>query len=194
MAERSNALEFFSNQKRKLTLVDAKIKRNSEDEKRIRLDFAMPLTGQSEIGMPQEIGAAMRYVGELKNGAIESKVETLPFPQTIQFWATEASKRPMFSAIAAVDLKDLIVTRPKVSETADTSAVELAFHANFPFDKNIWDFVPDYHGKVFWCTFERTQIELTDVVAEKSGGAVQSVLTMPGSKKKGGKDAAVGSE
>jgi hypothetical protein len=190
MSERSNSVEFFSGQKRKLTLVDAKIKRNSEDEKRIRLDFEMPLTGQSEIGMPQEIGAAMRYVGDLKNGATESKIETLPLPQTIQFFATDRSKLPMFSAIAAVDLKDLIVTRPKVSETADSSAVELAFHANFPFDKSIWDFVPDFHGKVFWCSFEKTQIETTDVVSEKAGGAVQSVLTMPDKKGKSGKDAA----
>jgi hypothetical protein len=183
-------MEFFSGQKRKLTLVDAKIKRNTEDEKRIRLDFAMPLTGQSEIGMPEEIGAAMRYVGELRNGATESKIESLPLPQTILFYATDASKKPIFAAIAAVELKDLIVTRPKVSEAADSSAVELAFHANFPFDQNIWDFIPTHHGKIFWCLFEKTQIETTDAVAEKSGGAVQSVLTMP--KGKSGKDRAAG--
>jgi hypothetical protein len=185
-------VEFFSAQRRKLTLVDAKIKRNSEDEKRIRLDFAMPLTGQSELGMPEEIGAAMRYVGDLKNGATESKIETLPLPQTIQFYATDTSKKPLFAAIAAVEMKDLIVTRPKVSETADSSAVELAFHANFPFDKNIWDFIPTHHGKIFWGEFERTQMQTSDVVAEKAGGAVQSVLTMPSAKDKGksGKDAA----
>jgi hypothetical protein len=183
-------VDFFSNEKRKMTLVDAKIKRNSEDEKRIRLDFAMPLTGQSEIGMPQEIGAAMRYVGELKNGATESKIEAAPLPQTIRFFATDTAKRPLFAAIAAIELKELIVTRPKISETADSAAVEISFHANVPFNKDIWEFIPDYHGKLFWAEFEKTQIETSDVVAEK-GGPSQSVLSMPDPKaKRSGKDAA----
>jgi hypothetical protein len=186
-------VDFFSNEKRKMTLVDARIKRNSEDEKRIRLDFAMPLTGQSEIGMPQELGAAMRYVGEPKNGATESKIESQPLPQTIRFFATDTAKRPLFSAIAAIELKDLLVTRPKISETADSSAVELGFHANVPFNKDVWDFIPDYHGKIFWCEFEKTQIETSDVVAEK-GGPSQSVLSMPDPAKRSGKDAAAGSE
>lgn len=186
-------MDFFSNEKRKMTLSGIAIKRNSEDEKRIRLDFAMPLTGQPEVGMPSEIGAAMRYVGELKNGATESKIEAVPNAQTLQFYATDTSKKPLFSAIAAIDLKDLVVTRPSISATADSAAVELSFHANIPFNASVWDWIPTYYGKLFWCTFEKTQIETSDVAAEK-GGAVQSVLTMPdaGKSRRSGKDASAG--
>lgn len=184
-------MEFFSKEKRKMTLSGIAIKRNSEDEKRIRLDFAMPLTGQSEIGMPSEIGSAMRYVGDLKNGATSARIEAAPLPQTIQFFSTDSSKKPMFSAVAAIELKDLVVTRPSISATADSAAVELSFHANIPFNSAVWEWIPNYFGKLFWCDFEKTQIETSDVVAEKGGAQPsQQVLTMP--EKRSGKEAAAG--
>ncbi|MGH9522217.1 MAG: hypothetical protein ACRD3E_06770, partial [Terriglobales bacterium] len=63
--------KFFPGSKRKLTLDGWTPLMNGQDEKRVRLDYAMPLTGETFVGMPAFIGSAFESMN--KENSVEKK-------------------------------------------------------------------------------------------------------------------------
>jgi len=84
-------MEFFPGRRRKIELDDWVPLRNEQDEKRIRFDLLMPLTGQSYVQMPGFITPSYEQM-EIEGSAIkDSDLLTIIDEVTLEFYATDAS-------------------------------------------------------------------------------------------------------
>jgi hypothetical protein len=158
--------DFFQGHRRKLQLTDFSPKLNKENEKRIRMDFAMPLTGQPLVGLPDFVNAAMDAVGKLDSGIVTADCSPELEGFTIEAFPTpEAKRRELL--ITGATLRGFQVARPDGDTPSDE--VTLYFHINVPGKKEIIDYAWLNLGATVFCEFVQTQPSL-DLGAEKTNG------------------------
>jgi hypothetical protein len=150
--------QFFPEQRRRLILTGVALKRNNEDEKRIKLDFEMPLTGQPLEGMSKEVAAAFEAVAKLDNGITEAAICSEIKGQTLEIFDTDKSRKRNLLVVGA-DLQKLSVFRPK-SEAGPRDDVSLSFSTTIPYSAAAWTWAPEYAGATFYATFETVQASL----------------------------------
>ena len=84
-------MEFFPSQRRKLEIADWQPLRNEQDEKRIRFDLLMPLTGQPYLSMPSFLAPSYEKM-DLENSAIKDCDLTTQLDDvTLELYATDQS-------------------------------------------------------------------------------------------------------
>lgn len=181
-------ISFFPNQRRKMRLMKFSPKRNTQNEKRLRLDFAMPLTGQGVVGMPKEVRVAFDTVANLDNGMKDSTIEAVIEPQTIEIYATDSSSRRAH-LITAAELQDLFVVRPAVSDSKDASEVELRFHTTVQGSEELLLWAYKHFGMTFWGEFEPTQGEIRDLVKNGKKGKADDQIPLQSPEAKAASDA-----
>lgn len=151
---------FFPGSKRKLVLEDWAPKMNNESEKRIRLDFAMQLTGENVVGMPSCIGQPFESMSKEDSADSKTILSTELEGITIEFWATETSKQRAL-LLTACTLRSFYLTRD------EDSTVSLRFNTTVPRDQVVVLWAHDNQGSTMWAGFTATQPSLKAPAPEK---------------------------
>lgn len=161
------ATDFFSADKNMVTLVDIKPKLNQEKEKRLRLDFSMPLTAEVLESAPQVVKDAFEAI--VKDGSGLNPIGIIREYQgaNIKFFATGATIKEDI-AINECTLKDLEVLRPAKKIDLDDGDVKLLFHVNAPASRKLWVYAYENYGADVFVTFEDAQPLLPNVKAEEN--------------------------
>ena len=172
--------DLFKGQKRKMRLKGWSPKMNSQNEPRLKLDFALMLTGQPTVGMPSEIMAAFDSVSTLDNAINHSNIESVPVPQTIEIYATDKSPRRMH-LLTAAELQGLSVSRPKTAK-GDENQVELFFTITVPADDDLCIWALKHNRKTFWAEFTPTQGVLRQQAKAEKENPQPTLLQSPQAK------------
>jgi hypothetical protein len=144
-------MEFFPRQRRRTTLKDWSPKHNNEDEKRIRLNFLIVLSGNI-TGIPDFVNDG--FVAIEKEGARIGKVcfETELEGVTLDIYETpEANKKTLL--LPAATLRQFTLLRK------DEKTV-LAFNTTVPRSKDLLHFADKYEDCDMFIAFDATQAKL----------------------------------
>jgi hypothetical protein len=185
--------EFFPGQRRKLEIADWQPLRNEQDEKRIRFDLLMPLTGQPYLSMPTFLSPSYEKM-ELEGSAIkDTDLLTQIEDVTLELYATdqsgplevdwgigldeaeaEARDRKRKLLLTTCTLRNFKVVRVKRGE--DT-LVAVKFSVTTRSTRGLAAWAHDYNGKTLWCEFSIDASPGQSVIAE----VPQAELPMKGS-------------
>jgi hypothetical protein len=162
-------MDFFPGQRRKIELDDWVPLRNEQDEKRIRFDLLMALTGQSYVSMPSFITPSYEQM-ELEGSAIkDSDLLTIIDDVTLEFYATDQSG-PLevewgvgldeVEAEARDRKRKLLLTRCTLRnfkllriKRGEDSLVALKFSVTTRSTRGLAAWAHDYNGKTMWGEF-----------------------------------------
>jgi hypothetical protein len=153
-------MQFFTGQKRRLMLSNVALKRNTQNEKRIKLDFSMPLTGQSETGMPTPVMKAFEAVAQLDNGIIDTELAVKIEAQTIEFFPHDQKHAPRALQLNNAELQSLTVSRPDTDQAKKRDEVTLYFTTTIPASRAIWDWAYANIGAELFAVFTASQPQL----------------------------------
>ena len=162
-------MQFFPGQKRRLKLENVVLKRNQQNEKRIKLDFSMPLTGQSETGMPTPVMKAFEAVAQLDNGIIDTALAVKVEAQTIEFYPHDKRDAPRHLQLNNAELQSLTVSRPDTDQAKKRDEVTLYFTTTVPASRKIFDWAYDNIGAEMFGVFtaSQPQLEMANTPAAK---------------------------
>jgi hypothetical protein len=156
--DKPKAQNFFAGQKRKLKLDGWSPKYNNEKEKRVRIDFAMPLTGQPAVGQPEFIKNS--FVSMEKEESREKLVELMGTVDncSIEFYDQPSAKDECM-IINGATLDSFAMKRVAEGESHVTI---LTFCTTVIRTMKLLKFLHEYERKDVWSQFEPTQAEITD--------------------------------
>lgn len=156
------ASDFFSSGKHSMLLVDIKPKLNREDEKRLRLDFSMPLTADILAQAPQAVQDAFYAIS--KDGHTLNPIGVVREYQgaKVKFYATRLTAASEI-AIEECTLRQLEVKRPKNKVELADGDVTLKFHINAPASRKLWNYTYENYGATIFATFEDAQPLLPNI-------------------------------
>jgi hypothetical protein len=141
-----------------LTLLALGVKVNAQNEKRIKLDFEMPLTDDNAALAPEQVVAALDAVSQLPHGIIESAICTEFEGQTIEFYPHPDHHAPQIT-IQNATVRKLLVYRPTPEEGA-TNAVYLQFTMTVKSDIELLTWAYKNLKATTFAQFHQTQPEL----------------------------------
>lgn len=175
---------FFEGTKLPIVLASIMPKLNREDEKRLRLDFVMPLTAKTLDLAPEDVKDAFYAI--VKDGRhINPAGITTEFTEVqCSFYATVDTKSPQIE-IGSCTLRQLEVSRPKNKATLDDGDVSLTFHLNAPANMDLWKWAYHGYGKemaVLFESLEPVQLKIPAKAAEDTG---QDALPLNGEQTEG---------
>lgn len=167
--------DFFSADKNMVTLVNIKPKLNKEGEKRIRLDFEMPLTAEVIESAPQPVSEAFYTV--VKEGNLLNPVGIVREYQgaNLKFFSTHMTASADLT-ISECTLQDLEVHRPEKKVNLDDGDVKLKFVVNAPATRKLWIYAYENFGTDVFVTFEDAQPLLPNVKPESKADDGQATL------------------
>jgi hypothetical protein len=162
-------MEFFPKQRRKLEIADWQPLRNEQEEKRIRFDLLMPLTGQPYLAMPTFLAPAYERM-EVEGSAIkDADLLTSIEDVTLELYATsesgplevdwgigldeaeaEARDRKRKLLLTRCTLRNFKVVRVKRGED---NLVAVKFSVTTRSTRGLAAWAHDYNGKTLWCEF-----------------------------------------
>lgn len=147
---------FFAGQKRKLKLDKWSPKYNNEKEKRVLIDFAMPLTGQPAAGQPEFIKNS--FVSMEKEESREKLVELMGTVDncTIEFYDQPGAKEECM-VINGATLDSFAMKRVAEGESHVTL---LTFSTTVIRTMKLLKFLHEYERKDVWSQFEPTQADI----------------------------------
>lgn len=162
-------MEFFQGQRRKLEIADWQPLRNEQDEKRIRFDLLMPLTGQPYLAMPTFLAPAYEQM-EVENSAIkDTDILTSIEDVTLELYATDQSgplevEWGIGLDEAEADARDrkrkLLLTRCTLRnfkllrvKRGEDNLVAVKFSVTTRSTRGLAAWAHDYNGKTLWCEF-----------------------------------------
>lgn len=145
-----NPLEFFPNRRRELQLTDVYPKLNSESEKRLLLEFKMPLTTDNLMGAPRQVQAAFEAIAKLDNGIPQAPIETEFEGVGGEFFGVPDQREPA-SLVVAATFRKLEVKR---EESGD---VVLTFNTTVPWATKLWSWAGENLGATMFAEFHVTQ-------------------------------------
>jgi hypothetical protein len=162
-------LEFFPGQRRKLEIDDWQPLRNEQDEKRIRFDLLMPLTGQPYISMPSFVSPSYEKMDVEGSAVKDIDLLTQIDDVTMELYATDQSgplevewgvgldeaeaeakegKRKLL--LTHCTIRNLKLVRVKRGEDA---LVALKFSITTRSTRGLAAWAHEYNGKTLWCEF-----------------------------------------
>lgn len=170
-------MQFFTEQKRMVTLLDVKPKLNTQDEKRVRLDLAMALTADALSGAPENVKEAFYAVTKDSLGLNIVGITTEFKDVKATFYSTPQTKTPSLE-IAGCTLRQLEVSRPGNKIELVDGDVSLGFHINVPANREVWRWCYDSFGSTLCMVVEEVQPFLPHIKAANSNGDGQGILDM----------------
>lgn len=153
-------MQFFPNQRRRLMLCNVALKRNQQNEKRIKLDFSMPLTGGSLVGMPVPVMKAFEAVAQLDNGIMTTGLAVDVEAQAIDFYPHDQKNAPINLQLKNAELQSLTVSRPDTDQAKKRDEVTLYFTTTVPASRKIWDWAYENIGCEMFAIFTASQPQL----------------------------------
>lgn len=167
-------ISFFPGNRRRVELEDWQPLLNSQDEKRVRLDILMPLTGEPVIGMPEWLSPA--YQTMTRKGSVEKDIPITTEIEACTFegFSTEGSHRNIEIDKGGLDLtkeemghRNVLIPGATLRNFKlvrvtrnDQSIVALKFSITFKADSGLVLWAHKYHGGTFWASFVVTQAKL----------------------------------
>jgi len=162
-------MEFFPGQRRKLEIEGWQPLKNEQDEKRIRFDLLMPLTGQPYVAMPTFLSPAYERM-EVEGSAIKDiDLFTLIEDVTLELYATDQSgplevdwgigldeaeaesrNRKRKLLLTRCTLRNFKVIRIKRGED---DLVAAKFSVTTRSTRGLAAWAHDYNGKTLWADF-----------------------------------------
>ncbi len=162
-------MEFFQGQRRKLEIADWQPLRNEQDEKRIRFDLLMPLTGQPYLAMPTFLAPSYEKM-EIEGSAIkDTDLLTSIDDVTLEMYATDQSgplevewgiglddaqaevrERKRKLLLTRCTLRNFKLLRVKRGED---NLVAVKFSVTTRSTRGLAAWAHDYNGKTLWCEF-----------------------------------------
>jgi len=161
--------QFFPGVRRKIELADWVPLLNEQDERRIRFDLVMPLTGQSYAGMPSFVGPAYEQMEKEGSAIKDSDLLTAIEDVTLEFYATDQSgplevewgvglneaeaeqrERKRKLLLTHCTLRNFKLIRVKRGEDQE---VALKFSITTRSTRGLAAWAHDYNGKTMWGEF-----------------------------------------
>ena len=171
--------KFFEGEKRPIILADVKPKLNREDEKRIRLDFVLPLTADTLDAAPEDVKDAFYAVN--KDGRHLNPIGLTTEFESVEcsFYATTETKTPQVE-LGGCTLRQLEVSRPKNKTVLEDGDVTLTFHLNAPATMELWRWCFHAYGAEMAVLFESLEPAQMKIKAADPDGANdgQGILEM----------------
>ena len=152
-------MKFFPEQMRTLTLVQPVLKKNAQDEKRLRLDFSMLLNAANLKKAHDAVNSAFELVAMNDSGASSVEIAYKVATQKIEFYATPTHKNPNMHVTSA-ELRGLCVARPNAEKHAED--IFLEFTTTVPMTKRLLDWAIENWGATVFATFVDAQMSLMD--------------------------------
>lgn len=162
-------MQFFPGVRRKIELADWVPLLNEQDERRIRFDLVMPLTGQSYAGMPSFVGPAYEQMEKEGSAIKDSDLLTAIEDVTLEFYATDQSgplevewgvglneaeaeqrERKRKLLLTHCTLRNFKLIRVKRGEDQE---VALKFSITTRSTRGLAAWAHDYNGKTMWGVF-----------------------------------------
>lgn len=162
-------MEFFPGQRRKLEIADWQPLRNEQDEKRIRFDLLMPLTGQSYVAMPLFLGPSYEQMEKEGSAVKDTDILTQIEDVTLELYATdqsgplevdwgigldeaeaEARDRKRKLLLTRCTLRNFKLVRVKRGED---NLVAVKFSVTTRSTRGLAAWAHEYNGKTLWCEF-----------------------------------------
>lgn len=150
---------FFPGQRRRINLDDFQPKLNSEKEKRLLLQFIMPITGQPLVGLPGFLGAAVEALEKDGSAIDEANITTELEGVTMDIWATDKSEK-RDQLITAATLRKFQMVRKRVKEE---TIVSLLFNCTIQASEKLLLWAFRNHGADMWIQFTETQPTIPEV-------------------------------
>lgn len=178
--------EFFrAPERREMVLRHAELKKNTENEKRIKLDFEVPLTGKGLVGIPSWIGAAMDACGQLENGITNVDLSQEFEGMTLEiFHLPEDKTDKRAHLLTNCQLRGFSVSRPK-GEGAKAEELTLHFHANVPGSTSLWNWCYPHADATIWVVFDVSQPKMEFQEGAKQPALIDSKAAAAGDKTHG---------
>jgi len=177
-------LQFFPKQKRRLALERWAPKRNNENEKRVLVEFVMPLTGQPQRGFPEFLQGSFHLFEKENEPARTLDLSTEMEGMTMQFFDTDRSGERTHIFVAATLRAFELVRIPD----GDKFLTALKFNTTVPRNMAVLKFLHSYEGMVMWADFDPQEIQMKIVPGDDSRAPSQMDLDDDdGGKKKGGR-------
>lgn len=152
---------FFPKTRKELFLTGITAMANSAGEKRLKLNFTMPLMDGKLVGMPEWLSEPFIRVQKSDLGIekVSSIVEL--DGMTVRAYSTDQAEEAVLDLPGAL-LKSFVVRRVSASKSSgEVSDAELAFSLYTGWNKKVWNFGWQYfHGTCF-ANFVSTQAVLT---------------------------------
>lgn len=162
-------MEFFKDQRRQIEISDWVPLLNEQDERRIRFDLMMPLTGQSYAAMPKFVAPAYEQMEQEGSAIKDSDLLTSIEDVTLEFYATdqsgplevewgvglddaeaEARDRKRKLLLTHCTLRNFKLIRVKRGEDQEVS---LKFSITTRSTRGLAAWAHDYNGKTMWGEF-----------------------------------------
>lgn len=145
-------MEFFPRQRRRTTLKDWSPKRNQETEKRVLINFTIPLSGESLVGIPDFVNDAFVAIEKQSNPIEGITLDTEIEGVTLEFFDTPEAKRRCYMLTAATLRKFTLSRREEITV--------LSFNTTVPRPIEIYDWLHKYEGCDCFISFDATQAKL----------------------------------
>lgn len=150
-------MKFFPEAIRAVDLIHIIVKKNAQDERRLRLDFSMLLTNKSLVKAHDSIAKAYDYLKEEESAAGEIKILNKVQTQVIEFYATDKARQADIK-VGAAELRQLVVSRPDAEKKAEN--IYLTFTTTVPATKGLLNWAFDNLGATVFAKFVDAQMAL----------------------------------
>jgi len=162
-------LQFFPKQKRRLELDRWAPKRNNENEKRVLVEFIMPLTGQPLRGFPDFLQEAFHLFENEGGPARTLDLSTEMEGMTMEFFDTPTSGRMQILVAATLRAFELI----RVPD-GDKFLTALKFNTTVPRSIAILKWLHSFEGMTMWAEFDPQEIQMK-IVDDKAPAQPQLI-------------------
>lgn len=140
---------FFPRYRRKVKLENWIPKMNGEEEKRVRFNFSMPITGEEFNGFPDFLKAGFEAVEKADSGGVFTS-DTILEGMALEYFDVPTAKEKVQRAIG-VTLQGFELHREK---EGDSYVTVLRFNYTVPWFKGFWRFIDTYWRKTLYVECE----------------------------------------
>jgi hypothetical protein len=149
---------FFEGQRRIVRLNRSELLSNRAEEKRLKLHFSMPLTGQPVRGLPRDFVGPLGLMEKPSSVLNESRIEAMCKGMTLDLYPLMTSK---VRSRIVTQTGTMLVGFCLIGEgPADVRSVELKFIAYLPFSDELYQACAVYHHKTLHLEAAYSQTEM----------------------------------
>lgn len=163
MEQNTQRVPFFEGSRREISLHQLSLKRNTENEKRLRMDIRLTLDGGKIVGFPAFIFEAFDAMSKqpiMKDCYFDQQIEGM----NIDFFPQDQKAEPEFT-LRGCTLRDFSIIRVKDGE--DGSLV-LCFNTTVPRNLKLLKWADEYDGQTLWAKFSEGQMSIPAPDAQMS--------------------------
>ncbi len=188
MPKATKMTNFFHENRRECVLGDYRVLQTTGEEKRLKMEFAMPISNKSIVGMPEWVSDPWTVMEKEKSLTLRSNIDVMLEGMTLDFYSTGSIKHRALTSSGA-KLGGFHLLTAGEGEKKETA---LHFTVYLPGSIQLRDWAWENHRQTFFAEFAYSQSEIDfgaegdedDDDAEYEPVANDVVHTGKGEKKK----------